>query len=109
MFAWANRLQVEPTGVYLQRMTRKWGSCSSRGRLCFATDLLGERRRFRALVVVHELLHLAVPNHGKLFKSLMNAYVPGWQAVSQGKSKLVCGRAQPQTRVIQSAAQGGRS
>jgi hypothetical protein len=34
---------------------------------------------FRELVIVHELLHLLVPNHGKLFKSLMSAYLPGWE------------------------------
>lgn len=106
--AWAGRLRVEPAGVYVQRMTKKWGSCSSRGRLCFAADLLGERRRFRNIVVVHELLHLAVPNHGKLFKSLMNAYLPGWQSVSAGKAKLVCGHGPLQERVIQSADRGGR-
>jgi predicted metal-dependent hydrolase len=26
-------------------------------------------------VIVHELLHLNVPNHGKLWKSLMRAYL----------------------------------
>ena len=26
-----------------------------------------------------ELLHLRVPNHGKLFKALMNAHVPDWK------------------------------
>jgi hypothetical protein len=30
-------------------------------------------------VIVHELLHLLVPNHGKLFKSLMTAYLPDWE------------------------------
>jgi len=29
--------------------------------------------------MVHELLHLIVPNHGKLFKSMMRAYLPGWE------------------------------
>jgi len=36
---------------------------------------------FQDYVIVHELLHLQVPNHGKLFKSLMNAYLPGWEAI----------------------------
>ena len=27
---------------------------------------------------VHELLHLKVPNHGKLFKSLLRAYLPNY-------------------------------
>lgn len=31
-------------------------------------------------VVAHELLHLRVPNHGRLFKALMTAHVPGWRS-----------------------------
>jgi hypothetical protein len=34
-------------------------------------------------VIVHELLHLKVPNHGKLFRALMKAYLAG--GLSQGK------------------------
>ncbi|MDE0424212.1 MAG: M48 family metallopeptidase [Candidatus Poribacteria bacterium] len=30
-------------------------------------------------VIVHELIHLLVPNHGKLFKSFMSAYLPDWE------------------------------
>jgi predicted metal-dependent hydrolase len=26
-------------------------------------------------IVIHELLHLKVPNHGKLFKALLKAYM----------------------------------
>ena len=76
---WAERIQVKPRRVQIQRMTRKWASCSSSGRLCFAADLLDQPGDFREAVIVHELLHLIVPNHGKLFKSMMRAYVPGWE------------------------------
>ena len=31
-------------------------------------------------VVAHELLHLRVPNHGRLFKALMTAHVPYWRS-----------------------------
>ncbi|MGO9287487.1 MAG: YgjP-like metallopeptidase domain-containing protein [Polyangia bacterium] len=30
---------------------------------------------FRKQVIVHEMLHLRVPNHGKLFKALLRAYL----------------------------------
>jgi predicted metal-dependent hydrolase len=43
-------------------------------------------RRFLALprsageyVIVHELVHLLAPNHGKVFKSSMAAYLPDWE------------------------------
>ena len=92
VLAWAARLDVAPRGIYIQRMTRKWGSCSVRGRVCFASDLLSESTAFRAAVIVHELLHLSVPNHGKLFRSLMSAYLPGWQDVRSGVERILCGR-----------------
>lgn len=56
-------------------MRRKWASCSSRGRLTFDRELLKKPARFRAEVIVHELLHLKVPNHGKLFRALLRAYL----------------------------------
>jgi predicted metal-dependent hydrolase len=58
-------------------MARKWASCSSRGRLTFDTSLLRQPARFRAEAVVHELLHMKVPNHGKLFKALLRAHLNG--------------------------------
>jgi predicted metal-dependent hydrolase len=57
-------------------MTRKWASCSSKGRVTFNSDLFHEPYRFQEFVIVHELLHLKISNHGKLFKSLLNAYLP---------------------------------
>ena len=49
------------------------------GWVCFSADLLKEPRDFQDYVIVHDLLHLQVPNHGKLFKSLLNAYLPKWE------------------------------
>jgi hypothetical protein len=88
---WASRIGVEPQRLQIQRMTTKWASCSASGRVCFSYDLLAEASRFQEVVIVHELLHLMVPNHGKLFRSLMSAYVPGWQALSSSRAARVCG------------------
>ena len=76
---WAERIRVQPTGVYIQRMTNKWASCSSTGRLCFSLDLLSQPPDFQEVVIVHELLHLRFPNHGRVFKSLLSAYLPSWR------------------------------
>ena len=84
---WAIKLKVNPRMVRVQHMTRKWGSCSSAGTITLALDLLDEPDKFQDFVVAHELLHLRVPNHGRLFKALMSAHVPAWRslAVSRGK------------------------
>jgi len=71
-------------------MRRKWASCTPAGRLYFASDLVGQPPRFRDVVIVHELLHLRIQNHGKLFKSLLNAFVSGWEKEIQGKAARIC-------------------
>lgn len=76
---WAQRLKVAPTIIRVQRMTRKWGSCSTNGIVTFANDLSNRRVGFQDFVIVHELLHLRIPNHGRVFKALMGVYVPGWR------------------------------
>lgn len=73
--AWAERIGVAPREVQFRSMRRKWASCSSRGRLTFDRGLLVESAEFRAEVIVHELVHLKVPNHGVLFKQLVQAYL----------------------------------
>ena len=74
VMAWARRIGVEPKEIRLRQLKNKWASCSSNGRLTFNSEILSRPARFRAEAIVHELLHLKVPNHGKLFKELMKVY-----------------------------------
>jgi predicted metal-dependent hydrolase len=73
--AWAKKIGVEPKQLHVRPMSRKWGSCSTAGRVTFDTGLLVQPAAFRHQVIVHELLHLKVPNHGRLFKALLKAYL----------------------------------
>lgn len=66
-------------------MTKKWGSCSTNGTVSLAIDLDEQDGRFQDFVIVHELLHLKVPNHGRLFKALMTVHIPGWRALEISK------------------------
>ena len=85
--AWARRIGVEPKEVHIRPMKRKWGSCSTNGRVSFNTELLVAPSEVRKRVIIEELLHLKVPHHGKLFRALLRAY-------------LVEGRAQAQRRHV---------
>ena len=44
-----------------------------------AADLYEQEPGFQDFVIAHELLHLRVPTHGRLFKALMTAHVPNWR------------------------------
>ncbi len=89
VYQWADRIGVNPTIVQIRPMKHKWASCSTTGRVSFSKDLLRKSRNFREYVIVHELLHLQVPNHGKLFKSLLRAYLPEWKGIIEYE-KLGC-------------------
>ena len=76
---WAARLRVEPSQIRIQEMRRKWASCSTLGWVTFAADLIDQRRGFQDYVIVHELLHLRLSNHKRLFRALLSAHVPAWR------------------------------
>lgn len=75
VLTWARRIGVEPQEIRIRPMKTKWASCSGSGRLTFNSEILSQPAHFRAEAIVHELLHLKVPNHGKLFKELMKAFL----------------------------------
>jgi len=43
--------------------------------LTFDKKLLDEPEEVRLKVIIHELLHLKYPNHGKMFKLLLDYYL----------------------------------
>lgn len=75
--AWAIKLKVNPRVIRVQEMRKKWGSCSSSGTVTLAIDLLDCSERFQDYVIVHELLHLRYERHGRMFKAVLSAHVPG--------------------------------
>ena len=77
---WATRLGVQAPRIHLRPMKSKWASISTAGRLTLNTDLLSIPKDLGEFVVVHELVHLLAPNHGKVFRSFMQAYLPDWEA-----------------------------
>lgn len=90
---WAGRVRVKPKRVNLQPMTKKWASCSTKGYVTFNAELLDESREFGEYVILHELLHLQVPNHGKLFKSLLTAHMPDWKIRERTNHRPICSNA----------------
>ena len=80
---WAAKLDVKAHSVYIRPMRRKWASCSTAGTLSFNDELLGINPQLGDYVIVHELLHYSVPNHGKLWKALMRAHLGDYEKIEQ--------------------------
>jgi predicted metal-dependent hydrolase len=80
---WAAKLDVKAHSVYIRPMRRKWASCSTAGTLSFNDELLGINTQLGDYVIVHELLHYSVPNHGKLWKALMRAHLGDYEKIEQ--------------------------
>lgn len=76
---WAEKLQVEYHRLSVRPMRNKWASCSTKGNLNFNRDLLRFDGEVWDYVIVHELLHFFVPNHGRLWKSLMRAHLGDYE------------------------------
>lgn len=78
---WAKKLDVEVVWLGVRPMRNKWASCSTAGHLNFNDELLGFDTETWDYVIVHELLHFFVPNHGKLWKSLMRVHLGDYERI----------------------------
>ena len=85
---WAAKLNVKVRSVTIRPMRNKWASCSLQGNLTFNLELLALNRKAGDYVIVHELLHFSVPNHGKLWKSLMMVHLGEYERIEK---QLRCG------------------
>lgn len=75
----AARLGLNYRSVTVRDQQTRWGSCSAAGNLSFNWRLVIAPPDVMAYVVIHELCHLAVPNHSKAFWRRLEAARPGWQ------------------------------
>lgn len=85
---WADKLDVQVKWLGIRPMRNKWASCTSTGHLNFNDDLLEMDQGLWDYVIVHELLHFFVPNHGKLWKSLMRAHLGQYEACEAALTQL---------------------
>ncbi len=73
------KYQVEPRGLYLQEMTTRWGSCTSRGKIILNPELVKAPKACIEYVIVHELCHLVHPNHTQKFFDLQTKEMKDWE------------------------------
>ena len=58
---------------------KRFGSCNSKGNICYSYRLMLYPEKAREYVVVHELCHLVHMNHSKSFYALLEQYMPDYK------------------------------
>ena len=77
---WSQRMGLTPAGVKITAARTQYGSCSGKNSLCFSCFLANAPEAAVDLVVVHELCHIRVKNHGPDFYALLERTLPDWRA-----------------------------
>lgn len=79
---WEKELEVSKKDLIIKSMKGKWGYCDIRSRdICLNIELAKRNLEFVEYVVLHEICHLLVPNHGPKFKKLLNTHMPVWRQI----------------------------
>lgn len=63
----------------VRRMTSRWGSCGSNGRICLNYFLLRAPMPAVEYILLHELTHLINPSHNRAFYSFIAQIMPDWK------------------------------
>ena len=70
---------VEPSGIHIQEMPTRWGSCTPKGKIILNPDLIKAPKGCIEYVITHELCHLVHPNHTQKFFHLQSKQMPDWE------------------------------
>ena len=70
---------VRPKALIIRNLRLRWGSMSPSGRLMLNSRLIEAPIAAIDYVIMHELCHMRVPNHGKKFYNLLERVLPDWQ------------------------------
>ncbi len=77
---WECIMGVKAGKLAYRNMKSRWGSCQpSTGRICINVRLALFPPDCLEYVVVHELAHLIVADHGPQFYQIMDTYLPTWR------------------------------
>ena len=82
---WEEKTGLRASSWQVRDMRTRWGSCTVKtGAIRFALKLAERSEEEIDCVILHELCHLAVPNHGDAFKALMTRHLPAWRKIQKG-------------------------
>ena len=76
------------SGWTVRDMHSRWGSCNTQTKHVNFSLMLATRSDAELdYVILHELVHTVVPDHGPRFYAMMDRCMPGWKAVRKSLKK----------------------
>jgi len=86
---YSREMGVRPDKVSFRRMRSRWGCCCpATHEIRFSLYLLLLPGWCVEHVVVHELAHLLVPDHGARFYTVMNRFFPRWKEARETTRRI---------------------
>ncbi len=85
------RIGVEPSGVIVQDLGYRWGSCGKTGKLYFHWRSILLPARAVEYVVAHEMVHLHEPHHTPEFWTRLERAMPDFSARKQWLAENAAG------------------
>lgn len=77
---WERQTGLHPEKWQMRDMKTRWGSCNPRTKkLWFSVGLAEKSDECIEYVVLHELAHLKIANHGADFKAFLTHFMPDWR------------------------------
>lgn len=76
LFEWSKKLDLPYNACRIKNNKTNWGSCSGKGNINLNMHLIRLPKHLMDMVLVHELMHTIIPNHGDDFQKAMGKIFP---------------------------------
>ena len=73
------KYKVAPTSIELRSMPKRWGSCTSKGKIILNPELIKAPKGSIEYVITHELCHLIHHDHTPKFFDLQSKEMKDWE------------------------------
>lgn len=79
---WERQLGLRVERYYIQKMKTKWGSSNpKRNTIRLNLELAKKHPDCLDYIILHEMAHFLVPNHGTKFLGLLDCHMPHWRTI----------------------------
>ena len=77
---WEETTNLHCESFKTKYMTTRWGTCNSKAkRIWINLQMIEKPLECLEYIILHELIHLKISNHGKDFIEMMNQFMPDWK------------------------------